>query len=212
MSRQCTAETAPAGDSLVLGWALGVVLLLVAAACSSSSSDSAVTPSATTAATTTATPIVIWFEIESWHWNSPEQMESARVEAADIQESETMLILLPTEGPAGGRIISGDLRITQATPTGEVNASVAVRIEVDGSQSTSSVGSQPSEFATSCDERTDGEWTPRSIRGMEGCQMVQPGGPSFLIWQEGDTTLHAESSLDPETLATWLTTWQPTRP
>jgi len=47
---------------------------------------------------------------------------------------------------------------------------------------------------------------------MEGCWMAQLGGPSFLIWQEGDTTLHAETRLDPDTLATWLTTWPPIRP
>jgi len=212
VSRQGTAKTALAGDSLVLRWALGVLLLFVAAACSRSSSDSSLTPSTTAGPTTTAPPILSWHEIASWHWDSPDQMDSARIEAVKLPESETVLILLPTEGPAGGRIISGDLRIERRTPTGEVNASVAVRIELDVDQSTSSVGSLPSEFATSCDERTDGEWTSRSIRGMEGCWMVQPGGPSFLIWQEGDTTLHAESSLDPETLATWLTTWQPISP
>jgi len=202
----------PAGGSLVLRWALGVMLLLVAAACSSGSSDSSATPSTTTPATTTVPPIVVWLELGSWHWESPAQMDSARVEAADIRESENLLILLPTEGPAGGRIISGDLRITQATPTGQPRALAVVRIDLDGSQFTSSVGALPSEFATSCNERTDGEWTPRNIRGMEGCQFLQPGGPSTLIWQEGNTNLHAETRLDPDTLATWLDTWQPIRP
>jgi len=217
VSKQKRSETSPDGGSLVSRWTLGLAMLLVAAACSgggnlpSTAPSTANTPT-TTAPTTTSTPIVILFELGSWHWDSPEQMESVRAEATDIREAESMLILLPTEGPAGGRIISGDLRIAQATPTGQPSASVVVRIELDGSQSTSSVGSHPTDFATSCDERPGGVWTPRAVRGAEGCQLVQPGGPSFLAWQESGSAMWAETSLKLDTLAAWLDTWQPIRP
>ncbi len=159
MSRRGAAETAPAGGSFVLRLALGVALLLVVVSCSRASSGPSAAPSTATTATTTTTapPIVIFFEIGSWHWDSPEQMSSARAEAADIRGKESLRILMPTKAPAGGRIISGNLRITQATPTGEVNASVAVTIDLAGSKLISSVQSSPAEDALSCGERTDGE-------------------------------------------------------
>jgi len=198
--------TAQTNGPPLFRWALGVALLLVAAACSSGSSIHSV------AASTTAPPILSWHEIASWHWDSPEQMDSARIEAVKLRESETMLILLPIEGPTGGRIISGDLRIERQTPTGEVNADVAVRIDLADSQLISSIQSSPAEDAVSCDERTDGEWTPRMVRGVEGCQIKQPGGPSFLFWHEAGTFMYAQSELDLDTLDAWLNTWQPISP
>jgi len=112
-------------------WALGAAMLLVIAACSSGASKSSGTSPSTTNATTTIAAPPVYLDLGTWHWDSPEQMGSAGLEATAVREAESLLILFPTDGPAGGQITSGDVRIIKTDPIGEVTAKVAAMVDLD---------------------------------------------------------------------------------